>query len=87
MVITAARLYSLEAFLESPETKPASEFINGQITQKVMPQGEHSRLQVKLCTNINQVVEIPKIAYAFAELRCTFGVVSIVPDISVFRWA
>ncbi|MFN5472416.1 MAG: Uma2 family endonuclease, partial [Pseudanabaena sp.] len=73
MVITAANPHSLEAFLELPETKPASEFINGQIIQKVMPQGEHSRLQVKLCTNINQVVETPKIAYAFSELRCTFG--------------
>ena len=73
MVITAAKLHSLETFLELPETKPASEFINGQINQKVMPQGEHSRLQVKLCTSINQVVETPKIAYAFSELRCTFG--------------
>jgi len=51
-----------------------------------MPQGEHSRLHVKLCTNINQVVEAPKIAYAFSELRCTFERASIVPDISVFRW-
>ena len=86
MVITVAKPHNLETFLELPETNPASEFINGQITQKVMPQGEHSRLQVKLCTNINQVVETPKIAYAFSELRCTFGGSSIVPDISVFRW-
>jgi Uma2 family endonuclease len=86
MVITATKPYSLETFLELSETKPASEFINGQITRKVMPQGEHSRLQVKLCTNINQVVEVPKIAYAFSELRCTFGGASIVPDVSVFRW-
>lgn len=86
MVITATKPSNLEVFLNLPETKPASEFMNGQITQKVMPQGEHSRLQVKLCTNINQVVEILKIAYAFTELRCTFGGASIVPDISVFRW-
>ncbi len=86
MVITATKPSNLETFLNLPETKPASEFINGQITRKAMPQGEHSRLQIKLCTNINQVVEIPKIAYAFPELRCTFGGASIVPDISVFRW-
>jgi Uma2 family endonuclease len=86
MVITTAKPTSLESFLDLSETKPASEFINGQITQKSMPQGEHSRLQVKLCTNINQVTETPKIAYAFSELRCTFGSLSIVPDISVFRW-
>jgi len=86
MVITTAKPTSLESFLDLPETKPAAEFINGKITQKTMPQGEHSRLQVKLCTDINQVTETPKIAYAFSELRCSFGGASIVPDISVFRW-
>jgi Uma2 family endonuclease len=86
MVTTATKPHSLETFLELPKTKPASEFINNKISQKVIPQGEHSCLQVKLCTNINQVVETPKIAYAFSELRCTFGRASIVPDISVFRW-
>lgn len=77
---------TLGEFLQLPETKPASEFINYKITQKPMPQGEHSRLQIKLCTVINQIAEKPKIAYAFPELRCTFGGQSIVPDISVFRW-
>lgn len=77
---------TLGEFLQLPETKPASEFINQKITQKPMPQGEHSRLQIKLCTVINQIAEKPKIAYAFPELRCTFGGQSIVPNISVFRW-
>lgn len=77
---------TLGKFLQLPETKPASEFINHKITQKPMPQGEHSRLQIKLCTVINQIAEKPKIAYAFPELRCTFGGQSIVPDVSVFRW-
>jgi Uma2 family endonuclease len=86
MVSTTTKPASLESFLSQPETKPASEFINEKTTQKPMPQGKHSRLQVKLSTSINQVVEISKIAYAFSELRCTFGGASIVPDISVFRW-
>ncbi len=89
MVITTAgikKTNSLEAFLHLPETKPASEFINGKISKKPMPQGKHSRLQVKLSANINQIVEAPKIAYAFTELRCTFGGASIVPDIAVFWW-
>jgi Uma2 family endonuclease len=30
---------SLAEFLELPETKPASEYINGRIYQKPMPQG------------------------------------------------
>jgi Uma2 family endonuclease len=35
---------TLEEFLQLPETEPASEFIHGQISQKPMPQGEHSLL-------------------------------------------
>lgn len=77
---------TLERFLELPETKPASEFIHGKVIQKPMPQGEHSRLQGKLCAAINQVAEPAQIAYAFPELRCTFGEESIIPDIAVFRW-
>ena len=76
----------LEEFLKLPETKPASEFIDGKITQKPMPQGEHSRLQGQLCTRINQIAETAKVAYAFPELRCTFAGGAIVPDIAVFRW-
>ena len=77
---------TLEEFLQLPESQPALEYINGQISQKPMPQGEHSRLQGKLCDVINQVSEDVKIAYAFPELRCSFGGYAIVPDISVFRW-
>ncbi|MFB2977606.1 Uma2 family endonuclease [Microseira sp. BLCC-F43] len=76
----------LEQFLKLPETKPASEFINGRIYQKPMPQGKHSRLQFKLCDAVNQVAESQKIALAFPELRCTFGGRSIVPDVTVFCW-
>lgn len=77
---------SLEDFLKLPETKPANEYINGEIIQKPMPKGRHSRLQGKLCTVINEVVESSKIAYAFPELRCTFGARSIIPDVTVFLW-
>lgn len=76
----------LEDFLQQPDTKPASEFINGQITQKPIPQGEHSLLQGTLCQNINQIAQPNKIALAFPELRCVFGGSATVPDISVFRW-
>ncbi|MEA5471725.1 Uma2 family endonuclease [Spirulina sp. 06S082] len=43
----------LEQFLTLPETKPASEYIEGEIVQKPMPKGKHSRLQLKLCNCIN----------------------------------
>ncbi|NEQ67893.1 MAG: Uma2 family endonuclease [Symploca sp. SIO2D2] len=83
----ATQSLSLEQFLKFPETKPASEFINNEIIQKPMPQGEHSLLQVELCEAINRVAKPQKIARAFPELRCTFGGDSVIPDISVFRWA
>ncbi|UKO99408.1 Uma2 family endonuclease [Nostoc sp. UHCC 0870] len=83
---TLVNSITLEAFLQLPETKPASEYIDGKITQKPMPQGEHSRLQGKLVSTINGVAEPQKTALAFPELRCIFGGVTIVPDIAVFRW-
>ncbi|MCC5898813.1 MAG: Uma2 family endonuclease [Phormidium sp. BM_Day4_Bin.17] len=85
MGITSTQL-SLEQFLKQPETKPASEFIAGEILQKPMPKGRHSRLQGKLCQEINQRTEAAKIAYAFPELRCSFANRSLVPDVAVFLW-
>jgi Uma2 family endonuclease len=84
--IQAPPKLSLADFLNLPETKPASEYINGQIYQKPMPKGKHSRLQIRLATQINHVGEPERIASAFPELRCTFGGRSIVPDITVFSW-
>ncbi len=77
---------SLAEFLNLPETKPASEYINGEIYQKPMPQGKHSILQGKLLTAINQIGQPQKLAYAFPELRSTFDERSLVPDIAVFEW-
>ncbi|MDJ1178011.1 Uma2 family endonuclease [Roseofilum sp. BLCC_M91] len=77
---------SLKEFLASPETKPASEYFNGEVTQKPMPQGKHSRLQSRLAREIDLFAEDQKVALALTELRCTFAGRSIVPDIAVIRW-
>jgi Uma2 family endonuclease len=77
---------TLEEFLALPETKPASEFVDGRIEQRPMPQGKHSRLQLKFCEAVNAVAENSGVAMAFPELRCTFGGRSILPDASVFLW-
>lgn len=77
---------TLDEFLQLPETKPASEYIDGEIIPKPMPKTRHSRLQAKLINAINEVTQTKHIAYAFPELRCTFGARSIVPDIAVFYW-
>jgi len=73
MTATTTQSITLSEFLQLPETKPAREYINGEIIQKPMSKGRHSRLQGKLCAAINQVAEDAKIAYAFPELRCSFG--------------
>lgn len=86
MVQTPAKPITLEEFLQLPETEPASEYINGRIIQKPMPQGEHSAIQTELAPAINAIVKLQQIARAFTELRCTFGGRSIVPDIAVFQW-
>ena len=83
---TTSTQLSLEQFLKQPETKPASEFIDGEILPKPMPKGRHSRLQGKLCQEINQRTEAAKLAYAFPELRCSFANRSLVPDVAVFLW-
>ena len=53
--IQPTSVLTLEEFLELSETKPASEYIDGKIYQKPMPQGKHSRLQTCLSvTSIKQ---------------------------------
>ena len=87
MVRASTQVLTLEEFLKLPETKPASEYVDGRIIQKPMPQGEHSVIQTELASAINLVLKPKQMARAFAELRCTFGGRSIVPDISVFTWS
>lgn len=86
MTIATQPPITLEEFLKLPETKPASEYINGAIIQKRMPKTRHSRLQARLLSTINGEVEAKQIAYAFPELRCTFGGRSITPDLAVLTW-
>jgi Uma2 family endonuclease len=86
MLKSSVKTLSLEEFLKLPETKPASEYIEGEILQKPMPQGHHSTIQVELTEAINSVVKKQRIARAYTELRCVFGGQAIVPDITVFAW-
>jgi Uma2 family endonuclease len=76
---------SLDEFLRRPETTPASEYVDGPILQKTMPQGKHSRLQKRLIYKIESVVLEADIAEAFPELSCSFGGRSIVPNIVVLK--
>lgn len=86
MVQSPSKSITLEEFLKLPETKPASEYIDGQIIQKPMPQGKHSTIQTEFSTTVNVILKPQRIARAFSELRCTFGGRSTIPDVSVFVW-
>lgn len=86
MASVLSQTITLQDFLQMPETKPASEYIDGRIIQKPMPKGKHSRLQLRLCNTVNALAEHQHIAYAFPELRCSFGTRSVVPDVAVFLW-
>ncbi|EAM49088.1 Uma2 family endonuclease [Crocosphaera watsonii WH 8501] len=88
MTTTPILPLSLDDFLRKPniDESPAWEYTNGEIIQKPMPQGQHSKLQYKLWETINEVAQTANIAYSLPELRCNFGNRSIVPDVSVFYW-
>ena len=85
MAITRQGL-TLEEFLKLPERKPALEFEDGRVTQKVAPKGQHSALQLDLGSFINVVARPRKIARAFTDLRTTFANASRVPAVAVYRW-
>ncbi len=84
MVRSPVKVMTLAEFLLLKETKPANEFIDGQIIQKPMPQGKHSLIQGQLVINLEATLKPRKIARAYPELRCNFGGRSTVPDVTVF---
>lgn len=86
MVQTPTGTLTLEDFLQLPETKPASEYIDGHIFQKPMPGAAHSVVQGDLSSAINSQIRETQKGFAFPELQCTFNNYAIVPDIAVLSW-
>ncbi len=82
----APETVSLEEFLELPEDKPALEYIDGTVRQKMSPKGQHSALQSEFSERINRHARPAEVARAFTELRTTFAGSSRVPDVAVYRW-
>jgi len=85
-MVTVKPGLSLAEFLKLSEEKPALEYEDGVVSQKVSPKGHHSTLQLTLASVINAWAKPEKRAYAFPELRATFAGRSYVPDVSVYRW-
>lgn len=85
MVETAQRM-TLEEFLALPERKPALEFEDGMVTQKVSPKGRHGVLQSFLATWLNNRIAPQRLGLTITELRVSFAGMSRVPDVAVYRW-
>ena len=65
MIETSSKSITLKDFLDLPETKPAKEYIKGEIIQKPMPKGKHSRIQTELSTAINITLNQIKLLLLF----------------------
>ncbi len=85
VAIVGQRL-TLEEFLALPEEKPALEYIDGEVIQKVSPSLWHSRLTWVGLALFNGYGHPRRLADAFPELRVTFAGRSSVPDIAAFVW-
>ena len=64
---------TLDQFLETEETKPASEFACGEVFQKPMPDIPHAAIQIFLGVVLYPYLTQTGIGRAFPELRCIFG--------------
>lgn len=85
MTATGRRL-TLDEFLALPEEKPALEFVDGEVVQKVSPQTWHSALQGEWYHRLRAVAQAGRLAHVFPEHRSTYGGRSTVPDVAVYRW-
>jgi Uma2 family endonuclease len=74
---------SLDAFLAMPEIdeRPYLEYIDGRVVPKVSPQRKHSGLAGGFQRSLDDFALPRGLGQSFADLRCTFGGRSIVPDV------
>ncbi len=77
---------TLDEFLALPEEKPALEYHEGVVTQKVAPRPVHSALQFEIGVHLGRQLGPRKHGRVFPELRTTYAGTSRVPDLAVYRW-
>ena len=78
---------TLDEFLALPEETPALEYVDGVVTQKVAPQGQHVLLQLNFANRVNACTAPQKLALALPELRTTYAGLSRVPDVAIYLWS
>ncbi len=80
---------SLDEWLAQPETKPAGEFVCGEVLQKPMPNFPHYLLSGFMLNALWAHVRRHKLGFVGPELRCVFGPMSgrrgYVPDVAFVR--
>lgn len=78
---------TLDQFLRLPETKPAREYADGEMTQKPMPTTPHGVLQGLVWALLLAYLRANRLGIAVLEWRCIFGPAgaerTFVPDIGV----
>jgi Uma2 family endonuclease len=86
-VVVAQPGLTLEQFLQLPERKPALEYEDGVITQKVSPKIKHARIQSRLAVLFEAALP-PGTAHVLTEARFSLPPAgrSYVPDVSVYLW-
>jgi Uma2 family endonuclease len=75
---------SLKKFLRLPEAKPALEYFEGKVVQKVAPKRAHSVIHTMIAIELGGFVRKRRLGQVYIELRCTFAGASLVPDICFF---
>jgi Uma2 family endonuclease len=76
---------TLDQFLALPEEKPALEYIDGVVTQKMPPVGPHGLLKFTIAKWLDRATGEGESAQVFTELRTNWtDRASLVSDVSVY---
>ena len=84
MAITGHQL-TLDEFLALPEEKPALEYVDGVMRQKISPNNRHGRFEGELFRRFDGAGSPDDPLVAFVEVRVTFAGRSTVPDVVAIR--
>jgi Uma2 family endonuclease len=76
---------TLEEFLALPDEKPALEYADGVVTQKMAPTPDHIELQAIIRDTLNATAEHGHLGRAFTEIRFQIQGLARVPDVGFYR--
>ncbi|MFN8526081.1 MAG: Uma2 family endonuclease [Chloroflexota bacterium] len=77
---------TVEEVLALPDEKPAFELIEGVVSRKISPTGEHGGLQGEWFWPIESRIRGARLGRTFPETRLVLDGRVLVPDLMVYRW-